>query len=320
MQANGRSGCGATRRVLWEFVAERLAEGPMEAVERHLAGCAGCRREAEATRAAHALLTASADCAPEPPTGWSALRARIEVEAERGNGNPRLASAPDASRFRPAPARSRGEWRRVGLASGLASALLISALGWRTAENVLVRVESRSPMQNEANIETAGAAGANRVLRRAENAENRATQENDASLVATWNFVGNNLPQAAESTPKNGGSDPQNAGSNGRTGAFEAARGATPTLQSVGYSGYSGGRSAKFSSRARSRRSEALAFQPYHPARSEQAPRAASPFASADGLRLHAQSAALKPIANAGPRFFVMGALEPVSHDDDSAY
>ena len=73
--------CRATQRDLWDYAGERLAEGPMERVERHLETCAACRRDvAEWKRAQGLLATAQADALPTARLGWSDLQARIAAD------------------------------------------------------------------------------------------------------------------------------------------------------------------------------------------------------------------------------------------------
>lgn len=74
--------CRRVRPVLWDYASERLSEGPMEAVEQHLHGCAVCRREVESFRSAQSFLSACrAEEEPAPPSDWSALRQRLLTQS-----------------------------------------------------------------------------------------------------------------------------------------------------------------------------------------------------------------------------------------------
>jgi hypothetical protein len=75
--------CRRVRHALWDYVAERLSEGPMETVERHLITCAACKREAESMRQAQGLLTACRrEPIPAPRSDWNSLRARLQAEGQ----------------------------------------------------------------------------------------------------------------------------------------------------------------------------------------------------------------------------------------------
>jgi hypothetical protein len=71
--------CRRVRRLLWDHLAERLSEGPLEMVERHLSECPRCRREAAGLRQAQAILQACRrEPTPSPRTQWHTLRARLQ--------------------------------------------------------------------------------------------------------------------------------------------------------------------------------------------------------------------------------------------------
>ena len=73
--------CRAAQRDLWDYASERLAEGPMEQIERHLATCASCRREVTEWKRAQILLeTAQAAPLPAARLGWMDLQARIAAD------------------------------------------------------------------------------------------------------------------------------------------------------------------------------------------------------------------------------------------------
>ena len=73
--------CRAAQRDLWDYAGERLAEGPMEQVERHLETCASCRREAAQWKKAQNFLE-NAQAAPLPSArlGWNDLQDRIAAD------------------------------------------------------------------------------------------------------------------------------------------------------------------------------------------------------------------------------------------------
>lgn len=76
--------CLACRERLPEHVADRLTRDEREAVERHLAGCSACRREAALWSATAAALAARDDHIPpdaRAEDGWLALRGRLPQRA-----------------------------------------------------------------------------------------------------------------------------------------------------------------------------------------------------------------------------------------------
>ncbi len=110
-----RLGCRPVRRILWDYVAERLSEGLLETVERHLAGCSACRREAESLRQAQALLSAYRRVPIVPPrSDWHAVRERLMLLPQP---------------LPPLPHERRRS--RPVLSGGLIALLLIAALGYR---------------------------------------------------------------------------------------------------------------------------------------------------------------------------------------------
>ena len=69
------------RRDLWDYAGERLAEGPLEQVERHLETCAACRKEvSEWKRAQRLLTTAQNETLPPARLGWNDLQTRIAAD------------------------------------------------------------------------------------------------------------------------------------------------------------------------------------------------------------------------------------------------
>ncbi len=73
--------CKSVQPDLWDYVAERLPEGTLEKIERHLTTCKVCRQEAETLRhAQNMLLEARLEEPPAPRQGWSDLQARLDRE------------------------------------------------------------------------------------------------------------------------------------------------------------------------------------------------------------------------------------------------
>lgn len=73
-----RYSCRTIRPELWDFVAERLPEGPLEKVETHLAKCLACRKEVSTLKLAqNALLDARLEEPPAPQRGWADLQMRL---------------------------------------------------------------------------------------------------------------------------------------------------------------------------------------------------------------------------------------------------
>jgi anti-sigma factor RsiW len=129
--------CRRVRHALWDFVAERLSEGSLEMVERHISTCAACRRETEAIRRAQALLANyRQESIPAPRSDWYALRTRLQTETPVASHvieerRPRL-HTPIRQFERPlAPHGSR--WAHsLGRSSAVAILLLLAAFGYRT--------------------------------------------------------------------------------------------------------------------------------------------------------------------------------------------
>ncbi len=93
--------CRAVERDLWDYAGERLAEGPMERVEGHLTMCRACRREVAQWKRAQGLLdTAQAAPLPTARLGWNDLQTRIAADVA-AFGPPR----PDKDRTRQAVAQ-----------------------------------------------------------------------------------------------------------------------------------------------------------------------------------------------------------------------
>ena len=79
-----RSGCRATRPLLWDFAQQTLPEGALERVEAHLRRCERCREEAADYRRMLRCVTAlRAEAAPCPAGGWTALHKRLSAESPR---------------------------------------------------------------------------------------------------------------------------------------------------------------------------------------------------------------------------------------------
>ena len=102
--------CRTVRQTLWDYAGERLSEGPMERVERHIENCTGCRQEMQAFRSAQSLLLTARQESPVPArSGWGDLQQRI-AEDVAINGPVRPARA-DTRRV---AAQLLGSRRRTG--------------------------------------------------------------------------------------------------------------------------------------------------------------------------------------------------------------
>lgn len=75
-----RGQCRAIRLLLWDYASNRISEGPLETVEKHLADCEACRAElASLSRAQQLLCSARQNPPPSPRSDWHTLRARLEA-------------------------------------------------------------------------------------------------------------------------------------------------------------------------------------------------------------------------------------------------
>ena len=97
---------------LMAYVAGELAPAARAAVQAHLAGCAGCRRESEALTETVTALRRSLPT--PPPVAWGNFQA--EVRARLASGRPRRSRW----RFAPVP---------LALSGALAAGLLLMASG-----------------------------------------------------------------------------------------------------------------------------------------------------------------------------------------------
>ncbi|HZO87650.1 MAG TPA: anti-sigma factor [Chthonomonadaceae bacterium] len=133
------SACRAVQRALWDYAYNRLSEGPLEMVERHLPTCAACRSELESVRRTQALLAAYREQPPPPPrSDWEALRKRLieEVpapaarEAHRQEPTVAVVSVGGARRY--SRSSGIGGWLpSVAYSGGIAALLVVAALGYR---------------------------------------------------------------------------------------------------------------------------------------------------------------------------------------------
>lgn len=143
------TGCRAARNLLWDYVTERLCEGPMETVERHIARCQRCRQEAESMRRASRVLEAYAHREPPPSrTGWASLRTRLLAEERRS-----FAKARGAGRS-PRPTRLR-------IAVAIAALIGFVAIGGRAHRQIALDARSSAMPRADAmttRIATASAA------------------------------------------------------------------------------------------------------------------------------------------------------------------
>lgn len=143
--------CRAAQRELWDYAGERLAEGPMEQVERHLEVCASCRREVTEWKKAQNLLE-NAQAAPLPTArlGWRDLQARIASDVA-AFGPPR----PDKRHTRQVVAHLIPS-RRANIPSWLRPAL---ALGGMSLALALVLFANRAPRRLDKTPNAAPASG-----------------------------------------------------------------------------------------------------------------------------------------------------------------
>jgi hypothetical protein len=104
----------------------------MEAVERHVAVCARCRQELEASYASQTLLNAYRDIpSPEPRSGWAELRERLLSEPAVPVTS---AEPPAVPRSRPAPTPA-GVWAlRLRLVGSLVSVGLFGFVCYRMGQ------------------------------------------------------------------------------------------------------------------------------------------------------------------------------------------
>ena len=148
--------CRAAQRDLWDYAGERLAEGPLEQVERHLESCAKCRREAAQYRRAQGLLaTAQTNAAPQSARlGWSDLQQRIAADvAQFGEPRPDKAVTRQAvSHLLESRRASRFASLRPTLAGGFALTLTFALFAHRTPKNAPMIAASLAPTVSMAAI------------------------------------------------------------------------------------------------------------------------------------------------------------------------
>jgi hypothetical protein len=300
----GRPTCRAVRRVLWDYAADRLSEGPMEMAERHLAECAACRREAESVRRAQSLLSA---CRQEPPpsprSGWSELQDRLIGEGLASPRGVTVRSRPRALAPRWDHGGGRrlqrpgGEWLpKIGLASGFASCLLLAAWGYRA---LLPAVSYPSPEKHAATKRPSlirdqhGVTGA--VVSRAEKRNDGST---DTKRVSAPNEP---LPQVdpyvrpgvrlVDNRPEPGHRLPENPPVHLPPKTHRDA--------------------AQVSNAPRQPNDGKLHFKPYQPSEKERLP---------SGQMADSTYYSAKQIAPINAPHYFMDTLEPINHEDDPVY
>jgi hypothetical protein len=303
----GRPTCRAVRRVLWDYTADRLSEGPMEMAERHLAECAACRREAEAVRRAQGLLWACRQESPPPPrSGWAELQDRLIGEGLTSPRGVTARSRPCALTSRWAPGGGRrlqrpgGEWLpKIGLASGFAACLLLAAWGYRA----FLPAVSHSPVSPG---EQAGShpslPGPNQHLAlsasRAAQPRNAAPERERAPL-----------PDVAAPS-QDASYDSQGAPS---LAAFhpEPRRRALPANPPASLTPKTHRDSAQVSNAPRQPHDGKLHFKPYQPSEKERLP---------SGQMADSTSYSAKQIVPVNSPHYFMDTLEPINHEDDPVY
>ncbi len=78
MKIFGKSECNRILPLLWDYTSRRLPEGDLEEVERHIARCAHCRRQAKRfDRLPSIIASLTTGTIPEPISKWEDVRTRI---------------------------------------------------------------------------------------------------------------------------------------------------------------------------------------------------------------------------------------------------
>jgi hypothetical protein len=109
------------RSLMSNGMLEPLATDETAWLERHLGGCAECRRDRDAYTADREALRALRDRAPEPPRDlWARTAAALDREAVRG---PRGAGA------RSGPAARRPRWGSAQLGAAAAALIVVVVIG-----------------------------------------------------------------------------------------------------------------------------------------------------------------------------------------------
>jgi anti-sigma factor RsiW len=140
--------CRRVRKALWDYAAERLSEGSLEMVERHMTTCAACRREAKAMRQAQGLIAAyRQESLPTPRSDWQALRARLEtttqVAPHQMEGRP-IYRHPTSRHFERLMASQSNRWAHsLGRSGAFAALLLLAALGYRNLRLIILAAGSK---------------------------------------------------------------------------------------------------------------------------------------------------------------------------------
>jgi len=309
-----RLSCRAVRRVLWDYAADRLSEGPMETAERHLADCKACRGELESLRRAQQLLTACRqEVLPQPRSGWTELQNRLQLEAAASVPEVRLSrravvAVPDDFGSGRRMRRPGGDWLpKIGLASGFATCLILAALGYRAfmSPNALLAPATRQP-GSPAVSPSAPPSGRNLPVARKEH-DGEGTSRSAASALASFSGAPETSqiddPRLITSVRTPIRKDPRPRVSESQTPRLTSVVSIEPSRER---------REPPKQSPAQSE-SDRIRFKPYRATQSErlQAQR------QADSGRYYA-TGSIQPVANS-PRY-LMDTLEPINHDDDTIY
>ena len=148
--------CRSAQPLLWDYASERLSEEVMERVERHLGQCSSCHKELDSLKRAQGLLAACrAQEEPAPRSDWNDLQQRLVADG--------LAQiAPSAGRRLPNSARrervgiaGRAPWTMqlaTSAAGGFAAVLVLAfgynALHLRNAPSAVSGADTKSGAVN----------------------------------------------------------------------------------------------------------------------------------------------------------------------------
>ena len=125
------SDCTTIRRLILEEDARSLAPEQARAIETHLAGCAGCRREAELLGGTWRFLDEVKDLDPSPVFVARALAALETAGRQDGESPFALRATGDKSVNRRTGAPVLRLWIPAALGAA-AAALLVLGIEWRT--------------------------------------------------------------------------------------------------------------------------------------------------------------------------------------------
>lgn len=308
--------CRRVRPVLWDYASERLSEGPMELVEQHLQTCAACRREVASLQNAQNFLSACrAVEEPAPRSDWNALRQRMVTAGVTP------ISAPDLSA--PAMPNAGGSWNPramwrmqllTSMVGGFAAVLLVAggyglARFRQTGSVPATAVASSAGLMAHPVARTAPDAGTTQIIASVADALSTMRSQSETAETPTIPII--KVSQADVPAPL----APVQAVPHKREQASERSLAAsTPPVHRAGAKRRSAPAAQSFARNDNS----VLRFHSYKSKPQERLPEATQIAEATSRYALEH----VRPVSSEDSDYstYVVGAVRPISRDDDHDY